>query len=231
MGLPLRIAAPILVVFAVIFLGIMGWLLRLGFGTTGSAFGPGVVPQQGDAKLQATPAPIATEPPGTFTVPQTGTGPIAQRPSALPGQSTGGGPPAPVMQEVATLQQRIARNPRDLAALVAMGDLEFQANKFDKAADYFRRALALDPSNPDVRTDYATSLHQTGHDLDALAQVDKVLAERAKFPAAVYTKGVVLASIGRRTDAAAAFRQFLTLVPPDDPRVAGAKAALQELRG
>jgi hypothetical protein len=225
----MRIAMPILVVFGAIFLGIMGWLLHLGFGTTGSAFGPGVVAQQGDAKIQATPAPIATDPPGTFTVPQTGTGPVAQRPSALPGQSVGGGPPAPVMQEVQTLRERLARNPKDLAALVGMGDLEFEAHKFDKAGDYFRRALALDPTNPDVRTDYATTLHQTGHDLDALAQVDKVLAERPKFASAVYTKGIVLDAIGRRTDAAAAFRQVLTLVPAGDPRAADAKAALQRI--
>ena len=76
-GLPARIALPILAVFAVVFLGILGWFLRIGFGTTGSAFGPGAVSEQGDARIQATPAPIATDPPGTFTVPQTGTGPIA----------------------------------------------------------------------------------------------------------------------------------------------------------
>jgi hypothetical protein len=228
-GLPLRIAAPILTAFAVVFLGIMGWLLHLGFGTTGSAFGPGVVAEQGDAKIQATPAPIATDPPGAFTVPQTGTGPIANRPSALPGNSTGGGPPAPVMQEVQSLQQRIARNPKDLAALVAMGDLEFRANKFDKATDYFRRALALDPSNPDVRTDEATALHQSGRDLDGLAEVDKVLVARPKFPSALYTKGVILAAIGRRTEAASAFRSFLTVAPNDDPRIDDAKSALAQL--
>ena len=41
MGLPPRIAIPILAVFAVLFLGVLGWFLRIGFGTTGSAFGPG----------------------------------------------------------------------------------------------------------------------------------------------------------------------------------------------
>lgn len=222
---------PILVVFAVVFLGIMGWLLRLGFGTTGSAFGPSVPAQQGDAEIRATPAPIGTEPPGTFTIPQTGTGPVANRPSALPGQSTGGGPPAPVMAEVQSLQQRIARNPKDLAALVAMGGLEMQAQKFDKAADYLQRALALDPGNPDVRTDYANALHENGRDLDALAQVDKVLAARADFPPALYTKGLVLAAIGRRTDAAATLRRFLQKAPAGDPRTANAKAVLQRING
>ena len=91
MGLPRRIAIPILVLFAVVFLGAMGLLLRAGFGTTGSAFGPGV---QGDARMQATPAPLATDAPGTYSVPQTGTGP-AKTTQGLPGTTMGGGGPAP----------------------------------------------------------------------------------------------------------------------------------------
>ncbi len=49
MGLPPRIAIPVLIVFAVVFLGIMGYLLKLGFGTQGSAFGPGAT-TQGDTR-------------------------------------------------------------------------------------------------------------------------------------------------------------------------------------
>lgn len=224
----MRIAAPILVVFAVVFLGTMGYLLRVGFGTTGAAFGPGVR-QQGDANLQATPAPIATDPPGTFTVPQTGTGPMQGGSSALPGAQVGGGPPAPVMAEVQGLRARLARNPKDLAALVTMANLEYDAHFYDRAIPYYQRALALDPSNPDVRTDYATALHETGHDLDALKQVDEVLRQRPKFPNAVFNRAVYLRAIGRQTDAIAAYQSFLKIVPASDPRAADAKAALQQM--
>lgn len=235
MGLPARIAIPILAVFAVVFLGILGWFLRIGFGTTGSAFGPSSGPaEQGDARIQAraTPAPIATDPPGTFTVPQTGTGPT-QGSSALPGAGVGSGtpagPPGPVMAELQELRGRIARNPKDLAALVQLGNMEFDAQKFDKATDYYGRALALDPTNPDVRTDYATALHQSGHDLDALKQLDLVLAQRHDFPTALFNRGVVLQAIGRRTDAIAAFRLYLAKAKPNDARAAAARTALQEL--
>jgi tetratricopeptide (TPR) repeat protein len=234
-GLPPRIALPILAVFGVLFLGIMGYFLKTGFGTTGSAFGPGVtVAQQGDANIRATPAPIATDPPGSFTVPQTGTGPIASGSSApLPGQQTGGGtpggPPAPVMALVTELRERIARNPQDVAALVTLGDMEFDAQKFDRADGYYARALALDPTNPDVRTDDAVALHQTGHDLAALAQLNRVLAQRPDFPTALFNRGVVLQAIGRRTDAIAAFKHYIVVVGSKDPRAAGARAALQQL--
>lgn len=244
----MRIAVPILVVFALVFLGIMGYFLRIGFGTTGSAFGPGVAAapgtttgsgngtQQGDARIQATAAPIATDPPGTFTVPQTGSGPIGGgQPNALPGAQTGGGtpagPPAPVMAQIQELRGRLERNPKDLAALVALGNMEFDARKFDRADGFYRRALTLDPSNPDVRTDDAVTLHQTGHDIEALAQLDKVLAERPKFPNAMFNRGVVLAAIGRRSDALDAFHKFIAAVPAGDQRVAAAKAALKDLGG
>jgi hypothetical protein len=137
MGLPARIALPILTVFALVFLGVMAYLLRVGFGTTGAAFGPGLtVAQQGDADLRATPAPIATPGPGTFTVPQTGTGPVAAAAGTLPGQQTGGGtpvgPPAPAPAAISELQARIARNPKDVAALEVLGNLELAAQRFDK---------------------------------------------------------------------------------------------------
>lgn len=165
MGLPARIAIPILVVFAVAFLGILGWFLRIGFGTTGSAFGPSGTPaQQGDARIAATPAPLATDPPGTFTVPQTGTGPTQGNANALPGASTGGGnaagPPGPVMQQLTELRARIARDPKDRAALVQLGDMEFAAQKFDKAADYYHRALVLAPADADLKARYAAAQRQ-----------------------------------------------------------------------
>ncbi len=230
MGLPLRIALPILTVVAVVFIAIMGYLVKVGFGEGGTALGYGAPAEQGDARIQATAAPasMVTDAPGTFTVPQTGTGPIAQT-SALPGNTVGGGgPPAPVMQELTTMRARLKANPNDLAALVALADMYFDASKFDQAIAYDKRALALDPGNPDVRTDYATALHQTGHDLEALAQLETVLAKRPAFVPALYNRAVVLVAIGRRTDAAAAFQKFINAAP-NDPRVPDARSEIGDL--
>jgi tetratricopeptide (TPR) repeat protein len=234
MGLPLRIALPIFAVVAALFIGVMGYFIKEGLGNSGTAlgYGGGAAPaEQGDARIAATPAPVAivTDPPGTFTVPQTGTGPAAAPPASLPGQAVGGGgPPAPVMQELVELRARLKANPSDLAALVALSDMYFDAGKFDQAIGFYTRALALDPSNPDVRTDYATALHQTGHDLESLKQLDLVLAERPKFLQALFNRGVVLRAIGRRTDAVAAFHAFIAAAP-NDPRVADAKTNIADL--
>ena len=132
------------------------------------------------------------------------------------------------MQELADLRARLKANPSDLAALVALSDMYFDAGKFDQAIGFYTRALALDPTNPDVRTDYATALHQTGHDIDALNQLDTVLATRPKFLQALYNRAVVLRAIGLRTDAAAAFKAFIAAAP-NDPRVSDARTNIQDL--
>lgn len=195
MGLPLRIALPVLTIVGIVFIAIMAVFVKAGLTDNGTALGTGVTAQQGDARIAQTPAPVAlvTDPPGTFTVPQTGTGPIAQT-SALPGNAIGGGPPAPVAAELGSLQARLRSNPDDLQALVTLAGLYAAAGKYRQAADYDKRALAIDPGNPD----------------------------------ALYERGVVLAVIGPRPEAAAAFKRFIAIVP-DDPRVADARAALAGL--
>lgn len=250
MGLPPKIALPIVAVFAVVFLGIMAYFLRIGFGTTGAAFGPQAQPhEQGDARIAATPVPDIgpTDPPGTVDIPQSGSGPVAGNPpvdegasSAGPAPATGpealppgnptggGGPPAPVMQLLTQLKARVAKNPRDIAALVELGNLYFDASKFDQAITYYKRALALDPTNPDVRNDQAAALHATGHDLDALREVNHVLAERPNFPQALFNRGIILGSMGRRSDAVVAYREFLRVAPKND-HAADAQAAIKEL--
>ena len=126
------------------------------------------------------------------------------------------------------MRARLKANPKDLAALVTLAGMYSDAGKFDQAVGYDQRALALDPGNPDVRTDYSTALHQTGHDLDAIAQLDIVLKARPAFVQALYNRGVILASIGRRTDAVAAFEQFIK-VAPNDPRVPDARTTIADL--
>jgi tetratricopeptide (TPR) repeat protein len=226
MGLPLRIALPLFIGFGALFLAIMGYLIRAGLVNSEAPLGAPA--QQGDARIAATPAPLVTDAPGTFTIPQTGTGP-ASGSSALPGKNVGGGgPPVAVRAALDQLRARLKANPDDLAALVGLGDLFFDAGKFDQALPLYRHALALDPSNPDVRTDAASALHQTGHDLEALRELDAVLRTRPTFAQALFNRAIVLRAIGRRTDAVAAFKRFLT-VAPNDPRADDARANLREL--
>jgi cytochrome c-type biogenesis protein CcmH/NrfG len=56
-------------------------------------------------------------------------------------------PPAPIQRLLTELKTRVARNPRDVAALVGLGDLYAAAGKFPQARPYYERALVVDPKN------------------------------------------------------------------------------------
>jgi hypothetical protein len=201
MGLPARIAIPVFAVFAIVFLGILAWFLRVGFGTTGSAFGPSVVHEQGDSRIVATAAPIATDPPGTFSVPQTGSGPMPSA-NGLPGASTGGGnaaggPPAPVMQRLNALRTRLAHDPSDVAARVELAEMEADSRHLDIALTQIDAALKVSPNNPH----------------------------------AVFDRAVIYQTLGRNAEAVADYRHYLRLVPPDDSRARAVHVILPKIGG
>ncbi len=225
-GLPPRIYLPILFVAALVFLGIVGYFLRIGLGVTGAALGP--TAQQGDSNIRATSAPadaLPTTEPGDVVVPQTGGNGVGGG-TPLPAQAAG--PPAPIARLLVDLRGRLQRNPNDLGALVNLADLYFDAGKFAQAIPYYRRAIALDPANPDTRTDYATALHGAGQDLASIHELEAVLASRPGFPEALFNEGIVASAIGRRSEAIGAFKKFLT-VAPHDRRTGDARTALQNL--
>jgi cytochrome c-type biogenesis protein CcmH/NrfG len=205
-GLPPRIYLPILLLTALVFLGVVGYFLRIGLGVTGAALGPAA---QGDSTGGAGP-------------PGNGVG------GGTPVQGPAGAPPAPVQRLLVDLRGRLVQNPRDLSALVGLAQLYFDAGKFERAGDYYRRALAIDPANPDTRTDYATALHAAGRNQQALDELALVLAAQPNFAPALYDEGVVAAAIGRRREAIAAFHKFLR-VAPHDSHADQARSALRGL--
>jgi tetratricopeptide (TPR) repeat protein len=221
-GLPPRTYVPILVVAMLAFGGVLAYFLRIGLSTTGSALGPGVVAQQGDSNIQATPVP------GEVVIPQSGGAPGNSVGGGSPPQAAAGAPPAPIQRLLTELKGRVARNPHDLSALVGLASLYADAAKFPQALPYYKRALALDPGNPDLRTDYATALHGSNEDLESLAQLQVVLAAKPDFPPALFNEGIVASSIGRRTQAVAAFQKFLK-VAPNDSHAEDARTALKNI--
>ncbi len=225
-GLPPKIYVPIVLTVGLAVIAIVAYFLKGALTTTGGALAPesqATLPPAVSANAELPGAQSA--PSGEVTLPQSGG---AAPGEAAPAGNAGGGPPPAIAQMVGDLKARLAKNPNDLAALVGLASLYFDAAKFDQAAPYYKRALALDPGNPDTRTDYATALHGSGHDLEALAQLNTVLAAHPNFPPALFNEGVVAGAIGRRTEAAAAFKRFLA-VAPNDPKAADARTALRNL--
>ncbi len=121
-GLPPRIAVPIFLVIAILFLGTMTYLLGEGFGVTGSVFGKAAKPGG------ATAARMQERQQGSQA-------------------SVEGGPPAAVVEQLRSLRERIAAHPNDDVALTQLGDMYLAANRFSDAIPFYRRALSVNPHN------------------------------------------------------------------------------------
>lgn len=125
-GLPPRIYVPIFGVIALVFLALMGYLVSVGFGVTGSVFGKAAQP---------------------------GTAATAARQGSQ--NAVEGGPPAPVIAQLQTLRARIAAHPNDDVALTQLADMYLAANKFTEAIPLYRRALRANPHNVAAQTGLA----------------------------------------------------------------------------
>jgi len=125
-GLPPRIYFPVAIGIAAAFLAVLGYLVAVGFGVTGSVFGKAAVP--GTA--------AATQSQGSQNAVE-------------------GGPPAPVAAALQTLRARIASHPTDDVALTQLADMYLAANKFQEAIPLYQRALRANPHNVAAQTGLA----------------------------------------------------------------------------
>src|SRR5215831_10627941 len=70
---------------------------------------------------------------------------------------------AALQQSVAPLLDAVNRNPADYDALVKLGDMYYDGQQFSNAIQYYQRALAIHPENPDVCTDMGTAYWYSGN--------------------------------------------------------------------
>lgn len=98
----------------------------------------------------------------------------------------------PIMQQITAYKKRLEENPEDLEALIYLGNANYDIQRFEKAIEYYDRALAIDERNTHVRTDLASSLRQIGQVDSAVEQLQRVLDQDPNQEVALYNLGVIL---------------------------------------
>jgi tetratricopeptide (TPR) repeat protein len=187
----------------------------LAFGVAGALFGlllGWVVGSQ-----QAAPAPAAS----------------AQAQSApSSGASTGStaAPSAPAFDasQAAALEQQANANPKDAAVRAQLGNLYFDASKYDDAAKWYGQAFQINPHDADVSTDLGVSYYYTNQTDLALAQFDKSLQIDPKHLKTLLNLGIVR-WFGKHDQAGAvqAWERVVALAPTSEE----ARRAQQGLDG
>ena len=117
-------------------------------------------------------------------------------------------------KEAEPLQARLQANPKDVSALVALGNLYFDNQQCTDAIGYYQRALNENPNNPDVRTDMGVCYFYSGDPDRALKEFDRALQDDPKHSQTIFNVGVVkLQGKNDPKGAIAAWEELLRIDP------------------
>ncbi len=151
---------------------------------------------------------------------------------ALAGKPAEAGAPSnpmdAVRQQLASLNETIARDPSNVEALVQLGNMYMDAAKFPQAIGYFERALAL-REDPNVRTDLGICYKQSGQLENARAAFHQASAEAPDQWQPMFNEAVILGEL-RRFDEARALLAKLQKLRPGDADVQRLQQALAAQR-
>ena len=129
------------------------------------------------------------------------------------------------------LLRTAASDPTAVAPKVSLGNLYFDAERYQDAAQWYEAALRINPLDADVSTDLGVSYYYLNQPDRALAQFDRSLQIDAKHTKTLLNVGIVRA-FGKQDlpGAAKAWEQVLAIAP-DSPEGRASKRALDAMRG
>ena len=130
----------------------------------------------------------------------------------------------------AQLRAAAGRDANDAATRVQLGNMYFDAGRFQDAARWYEDALRIEPRNPDVSTDLGIAYYYTNQPDRALAQFEHSLAINPKHSKTLLNVGVVRAFGKQDLEGAARAWQQVVDLAPDTPEARAARQALEGLR-
>lgn len=141
-------------------------------------------------------------------------------------------PPAPSLQtgtEEKQLLEQLEKNPDNTKYLTRLGDLYFESNRFEQAIKMYKRALNLDPEDPDTYNDLGLALHYTGKPEIAIETLRKGTEVMPSYQRVWLSLGFVLLSNGRTDEAREALAKARDIAP-DTPMGREAQGMLERMR-
>jgi len=81
-----------------------------------------------------------------------------------------GHPPIDISAVVKTLEEQAAQNPRDPEPRLKLANYLYDQQQWQRAIEWYQKALELDPKNVNARTDMGTAYFNLGRPADALRE-------------------------------------------------------------
>ncbi len=140
-------------------------------------------------------------------------------------------PAAPAMAEVGQLRQRLAENPQDIEALRRLGNLFYDIQEWEQAAELYERYLEIRPDDPNVLTDTGACYRSAGDSERALERFRRARDLDPTHWQSRYNEVLVLAFDLEQLEAATEALAELQALQPDNPNVQGLAAKIEKRRG
>jgi tetratricopeptide (TPR) repeat protein len=132
--------------------------------------------------------------------------------------------------QVNALKSVTEREPSNPRPRVELGNLYFDAERYDDAIKWYAEALALNPSDVNVSTDLGVCYYYTNQPDKALAQFDQSLKIDPKHAKTLLNVGIVRAFGKQDLQGATEAWQSVIKLAPDGPEGQAAKRALDSLQ-
>jgi len=130
----------------------------------------------------------------------------------------------------ARLEEQAKAEPANAAVRIELGNLYFDAERFEQAIPWYEAAVKIDPTDANASTDLGVAYYYTNQIDRALAQLDRSLAVDPKHLKTLLNQGIILA-FGKR-DLAGAGRSWQRVVEiaPDSEEGKRARQGLDGLQ-
>jgi tetratricopeptide (TPR) repeat protein len=132
--------------------------------------------------------------------------------------------------QVTALKSVAGREKSNAQPRVQLGNLYFDAERYDDAILWYTEAQALLPNDVNVSTDLGVCYYYTNQPDKALAQFDRSLKLDANHAKTLLNVGIVRAFGKQDLDGATQAWQKVLKVAPDSPEAQAAKRALDTLQ-
>lgn len=142
-----------------------------------------------------------------------------------------GVPNPQLQQQVAEIQGLLAANPEDPGLLTAMGNVYFDASRWDDAREWYERSLQISPGDPSVITDLAVVFRNLGQPQRTIELLDEAIASDSNHWQAWYNKAVVYQFDLHEHDAAAEALAMLQELKKSNPQIPDLSGLEKEILG
>jgi tetratricopeptide (TPR) repeat protein len=152
--------------------------------------------------------------------------------AAAPSGSGGGAAAEPRLdeQEARRLEDIARSDSANATPRAQLGNLYFDAERYDLAIRWYEEALKLDPTNPDVSTDLGVSYYYSNQPDRALAQFKRSLEIEPKHTKTMLNQGIVLAFGKQDLEGATRAWQRVVELAPNTPEGQAASRALESMK-